>query len=69
MTSATPEHVGPEPLGPVGGAKDGNLFRLLVDRVLDYAIILLEPDGLFSSRSLNEKYGVPERSMMPSITP
>ena len=29
----------------------------------------IKPEGLFSSRSLNEKYGVPDRSMMPSITP
>ena len=29
----------------------------------------IEPDGLFSSRSLNEKYGVPDCSMMPSMTP
>src|SRR5262249_4486837 len=28
--------------------------------------ILIDPLGLFSSMSLNEKYGVPERSMIPS---
>ena len=31
--------------------------------------ILIDPDGLFSSRSLKQKYGVPDFSMMPSITP
>ena len=31
--------------------------------------ILIEPVGLFSSRSLKQKYGVPDCSMMPSITP
>ncbi len=30
--------------------------------------ILIEPVGLFSSMSLNEKYGVPEFSMISSIT-
>ena len=29
--------------------------------------ILIDPAGLFSSMSLNEKYGVPDRSMIDSI--